>query len=59
MHRSVTSKETDPKFGGPITWNFEKFLIGRNGEIVQRFKPKTKPESKEVTGAIVEELHKK
>jgi glutathione peroxidase len=59
LYQHLTSKETDPKFGGPITWNFEKFLIGRNGEIVQRFKPKTKPESKEVTGAIVEELHKK
>jgi glutathione peroxidase len=55
----LTDKKTDPKFAGPITWNFEKFLIGRDGEIVERFKPKTKPESEEVVQAIEKELKKK
>jgi glutathione peroxidase len=59
LYKYLTAKETDPKFGGAITWNFEKFLIGRNGEIVQRFKPRVKPESKEVTDAIDAELQKK
>jgi glutathione peroxidase len=35
-----------------IEWNFAKFLIGKNGEVVARFAPKTKPDSPEVTGAI-------
>jgi len=39
-------------FPGDIKWNFGKFLIGRNGEILQRFEPKTQPESTEVVGAI-------
>ncbi len=59
LYAYLTSKETDPKFAGPITWNFEKFLIGRNGEIVARFPPRTKPDAPEVTKAIEEELAKK
>ncbi len=59
LYKYLTDKETDPKFGGPITWNFEKFLIGRDGEIVNRFKPKVKPESEEVVKAVETELRKK
>ncbi|MDB6112264.1 MAG: Glutathione peroxidase, partial [Pedosphaera sp.] len=33
-------------------WNFGKFVIGRDGKILQRFDSKAKPESQEVTGAI-------
>ena len=31
--------------GNGIKWNFTKFLIGRDGRIIQRFTPTTKPES--------------
>lgn len=58
LYKFLTSDETDPKFAGPIKWNFEKFLIGRNGEIVARFDPRTKPDSAEVTKAIEAELAK-
>jgi glutathione peroxidase len=58
LYKSLTSKETDPKFGGPITWNFEKFLFDRNGQLVARFSPKTKPDSIEVVTAIETELAK-
>ncbi|MDT0403251.1 MULTISPECIES: glutathione peroxidase [Streptomyces] len=37
---------------GDIRWNFEKFLIGRDGEIVARFSPQTEPESAEVVSAV-------
>jgi glutathione peroxidase len=59
LYKFLTSKETDPKFAGDITWNFEKFLIGRNGEIVKRFAPAVKPDSEEVIKAIESELAKK
>lgn len=59
LYKYLTSKETDPKFAGDISWNFEKFLIGRNGEIVKRFAPKVKPDSEEVVKAIEAELAKK
>jgi glutathione peroxidase len=58
LYKSLTSKETDPKFGGPITWNFEKFLFDRNGQLVNRFTPKTQPDSLEVVTAIETELAK-
>jgi glutathione peroxidase len=58
LYKHLTSKESNPKFAGEITWNFEKFLIGRNGEVVSRFAPRTKPEAKEVVDAIEAELAK-
>jgi glutathione peroxidase len=59
LYKHLTSKESDPKFGGVIKWNFTKFLIGRNGEVVARFEPAIAPESPEVTKAIETELSKK
>ncbi|MER5436566.1 glutathione peroxidase [Streptomyces sp. NPDC002588] len=37
---------------GDIRWNFEKFLIGRDGQVVARFSPQTEPEAAEVVAAI-------
>jgi glutathione peroxidase len=37
---------------GDIRWNFEKFLIGRDGKVVARFSPKTEPEAAEVVAAV-------
>lgn len=43
---------------GDIGWNFEKFLINKNGDIVARYKSKIKPESEDITSAIESELAK-
>jgi glutathione peroxidase len=59
LYKFLTSKETDPKFAGDIGWNFEKFLIGRSGEIVGRFKSRIAPDSPDVVQAIEAELKKK
>jgi glutathione peroxidase len=59
LYQFLTSKETNPKFGDEIPWNFEKFLIGRNGEVVQRFNHRVKPETEKVVKAIEAELKKK
>jgi glutathione peroxidase len=59
LYKFLTSKDTDPKFAGPIRWNFEKFLINSKGEIVNRFGTRVKPDSPEVTTAIEAELAKK
>ncbi|CAL9507137.1 glutathione peroxidase [Streptomyces sp. enrichment culture] len=37
---------------GDIRWNFEKFLIGRDGKVLARFSPQTEPESAEVVAAV-------
>ena len=58
LYKSLTSKESDPKFGGKIAWNFEKFLFNRQGQLVARFTPKTQPDSLEVVSAIEAELAK-
>jgi glutathione peroxidase len=52
LYAYLTSKETNPEFGGDITWNFNKFLIDRKGKIVARFSSKDKPDSEAVTQAI-------
>lgn len=59
LYKVLTDKETNPKGAGEIKWNFTKFLVGRNGEIVGRYEPKIEPESAEMTKAIEAELEKK
>ncbi|WP_251062907.1 MULTISPECIES: glutathione peroxidase [unclassified Streptomyces] len=41
---------------GDIRWNFEKFLIGRDGSVVARFSPQTEPEADEIVAAIEGQL---
>jgi glutathione peroxidase len=52
LYRFLTSPQTNPKFAGEIEWNFEKFLIGRNGQVIARFKSPVEPLSKEMVSAI-------
>ena len=52
LYDYLTSKETNPKFAGDISWNFAKFLVNRKGEVIARFEPKDKPESTKVAEAI-------
>jgi len=42
----------DSPFPGNIRWNFTKFLIGRDGKILNRFDSKVKPDSPELTQAV-------
>ena len=37
---------------GDVQWNFEKFLLAPDGEVVARFRPRTEPESEEVVRAL-------
>jgi glutathione peroxidase len=37
---------------GDIQWNFEKFLVGRDGSVLARFRPRTTPDSPELVAAI-------
>ncbi|MBM4164623.1 MAG: glutathione peroxidase [Lentisphaerae bacterium] len=52
LYAFLTSKESNPKFGGAISWNFNKFLIGRDGTVVGRFGSRTKPDDKELIAAV-------
>lgn len=49
---------TDPANGHPgdIEWNFEKFLIGRDGRLLKRYAPTTKPRDKDLIQDIANAL---
>lgn len=46
----------DSAFPGKVSWNFEKFLVGRDGKLIARYKSKVTPESEELVGAIEKAL---
>jgi glutathione peroxidase len=52
----LQSTDTNPEFGGAIKWNFNKFLVGKDGKVIGRFEPKVEPLSPEVKGAIEKAL---
>ncbi|CAN5297301.1 glutathione peroxidase [soil metagenome] len=46
------TKTDNPDFTGEINWNFEKFLIDRNGNLVRRFRTNVSPTGEEITEAV-------
>ena len=52
LYTFLTAKETNPEFSGNIKWNFTKFLVDRTGNVVARFSPMTRPDSKKVKKKI-------
>jgi len=45
---------TDAK--GPVTWNFDKFLVGRDGKLIEHFPAKVKPEDPKLKQAVEKAL---
>lgn len=58
LYKYLTSVDTKPAAKGDITWNFEKFIIGKDGEVKARFAPRTKPDDAKVIDTIEAELKK-
>ncbi|NBO93143.1 MAG: glutathione peroxidase [Planctomycetia bacterium] len=58
LYDYLTTK-TEKQLQGPIDWNFAKFVVGRNGEVVARFKASVDPEDAKVVETIETELKKK
>lgn len=56
LYRHLTSKTENGEFGGEIRWNFTKFLVGRDGRVIARFEPRTRPDAPEVIAAIEKAL---
>jgi glutathione peroxidase len=59
LYQYLTALDTKPVGAGKISWNFEKFLVDRNGKVVARFAPRTKPDEPEVVAAIEKALAEK
>ncbi|MDP8232541.1 MAG: glutathione peroxidase [Candidatus Zophobacter franzmannii] len=56
LYEYLTSKETNPEFAGKISWNFNKFLVSKDGVIINRFKTATTPNDEKVVNAIEKAL---
>jgi glutathione peroxidase len=52
LYRRLTAVPDAAGEAGDVQWNFEKFLVGPDGEVVARFRPRTEPESDEVVRAV-------
>jgi glutathione peroxidase len=52
LYQFLTDKSANPKTGGEIQWNFTKFLVDRNGRVIQRFEPAVEPQAGELVSAV-------
>jgi glutathione peroxidase len=52
LYAELTKVEDNNGKAGNVKWNFEKFLVNRNGDIVGRFRTKMTPDDPAITGAI-------
>jgi glutathione peroxidase len=44
LYKYLTSKESNPGFEGEIEWNFQKFLVNKEGSVIKRYSPQTSPD---------------
>jgi glutathione peroxidase len=56
LYEELTQKEDAEGRSGDVQWNFEKFLVAPDGEVVARFGPMVTPEDPALTGAIEAQL---
>lgn len=52
LYAELTRTPDEAGEAGDVTWNFEKFLVSADGEVVGRFRPRTEPEAPELVAAI-------
>ncbi len=52
LYAELTEKADSEGQAGDVQWNFEKFLISPEGEVLARFRPRTEPEDEAVVKAI-------
>lgn len=52
LYQYLTKKENNGKRNNPVSWNFQKFLVGRNGKLLKVFKPKERVKDAAIKAAI-------
>ena len=52
LYAWMTSLDVPPEGPGDVKWNFGKFLVGRDGQVVSRFEPATEPQAAELVEAV-------
>ena len=58
METMLRGYNIEPTAAPEVVWNFEKFLIGRDGKVARRFAPDTAPDDARLIAAIEAELAK-
>jgi glutathione peroxidase len=56
LYAELTERADADGRAGDVTWNFEKFLVSPEGEVVGRFRTQTTPSSEEIVSAIEQHL---
>jgi len=56
LYQWLTSQPTQPDGPGDVMWNFGKFLVDKQGNVVARFNPRVAPDAPELTSAIEKTL---
>ena len=56
FYRFLTEKSTNPDSAAEVAWNFNKFLVDKNGKVVAKYDSGVAPESAELTAAIEKAL---
>jgi len=59
LYKHLTTLDAKPKGAGKVGWNFEKFLVGRDGKVVGRYEPRTTPNEPQLIQDLERELAKK
>jgi glutathione peroxidase len=52
LYRALVTTPNEEGEAGDITWNFEKFVVARDGAVIARFSPTVKPDDPRVIDAI-------
>jgi len=50
------TEHPDAEIAGPVKWNFQKYLIGRDGKVIAKFGPKTMPDDPKFVEAVEKAL---
>ena len=58
LYADLTSKDKNGALGGPIQWNFTKFVVGRDGKVAARIESPVKPDDARVVEILEAELEK-
>lgn len=56
LYKHLTAQTTKPKAAGAVAWNFEKFLVDRQGTVIGRFDPDASPDDAAIVDAIEKAL---
>ena len=57
LYKFLTEGGAGQEFKNEVEWNFAKFLVDRNGNVIARFSAKTRPDEPQVTGAVEKALN--